>query len=69
VQKVEAAWGDWCAGGTLPELIPDWAGDPLADAVALRIAGALLSLVLERLDPALARSSRDNVMRSIRSPH
>src|SRR6185503_8162629 len=48
-----AAWSDWRAGGTLRALIPDWAGDPLADAVALRVAGALHSLVLERLDPAL----------------
>jgi hypothetical protein len=51
---LEAAWSDWLAGGALRALLPDWQGDPLADAVALRVAGALHSLVLEGIDPVLA---------------
>jgi hypothetical protein len=50
---LEAAWNDWLEGGTPRELMPDWAGDPWLDAVPLRVAGALHSLVLEGLDPSL----------------
>ena len=51
---LEAALSDWLGGGTLRELIPDWNGDPLPDAVSLRVAGALHSLVLDGSDPELA---------------
>jgi len=51
---LEAALGDWLAGGTARELIPDWNGDPWSDAVSLRVAGALHSLVLDGSDPELA---------------
>src|SRR2546421_351173 len=50
-------WDDWLTGGTLRELIPDWPRDPVADAFALRAAGALPALVLARCDPALAELS------------
>ena len=50
---LEAAWSDWTDGGTLRELMPDWPGDPWADAVPLRVAAALHSLVLEGEDTAL----------------
>lgn len=51
---LEAAWSDWVAGGALHDLMPDWPRDPLQDAVALRVAGALHSLVLDGSDPVLA---------------
>ena len=51
---LEAAWGDWLAGGILRELMPSWPRDPWPDAVPLRVAGALHSLVLEGTDPSLA---------------
>ena len=51
---LEAAWADWQAGGALRELLPDWPGDAGADAVPLRVAGALHSLALDGSDAALA---------------
>lgn len=51
---LEAALDDWLAGGALKQILPDWPRDPWRDAVALRVAGALHSVALERLDPALA---------------
>ena len=51
---LEAAWADWQAGGTLAALLPDWPGDAWADAVPLRVAGALHSLALDTTDAALA---------------
>jgi hypothetical protein len=51
---LEAAWGDWLEGGALRELLPAWDGDALVDAVALRVAGALHSLVLDGSDATLA---------------
>ena len=51
---LEAAWNDWLAGGALRELMPDWPSDPWPDAVPLRVAGALHSLVLDGTDPVLA---------------
>lgn len=51
---LEAAWTDWLDGGALRALMPDWPRDPGADAVPLRVAGALHSLVLDGSDPALA---------------
>jgi hypothetical protein len=35
------------SGGSLAELLPDWPGDPSADAVPLRLCGALHALALE----------------------
>jgi hypothetical protein len=51
---LEAAWADWQAGGALRALLPDWLGDAGADAVPLRVAGALHSLALDGSDAALA---------------
>lgn len=45
---------DWAAGGPVRALLPEWPGDPLADAVPLRLAGALHALVLGAQAPALA---------------
>ena len=42
---------DWSAGGPLRRLLPDWPGDPVADALALRVAGALHRLVLDGIAP------------------
>lgn len=36
----------------------DWSGDPQADALALRVAGALHRAVLENADPELAKAYR-----------
>lgn len=52
---IEAAWQDWLDGGALRRLLPDWPGDPRADAVPLRVAGALHALALDRLDADLVR--------------
>jgi hypothetical protein len=51
---LDAAWQDWLDRGTLYELMPSWSGDARADAVPLRVSGALHAVVLEGLDPALA---------------
>lgn len=45
---------DWQQGGALRTLLPAWHGDPVADALALRVAGALHRLVLDGAEPALA---------------
>jgi hypothetical protein len=45
---------DWAAGGPVRTLLPTWPGDPLADAVPLRLAGGLHALVLGGQAPALA---------------
>jgi hypothetical protein len=42
------------AGGTAAELLAAWPGDPVADALPLRMTGALHALVLSRADPDLA---------------
>src|SRR5665213_2560686 len=41
-------------GGPLAALLGDWPGDPVADGLPLRVAGALHALVLSGADPALA---------------
>lgn len=41
-------------GGGLSGLLGSWPGDPVADALPLRLAGALHALVLGGVDPALA---------------
>jgi hypothetical protein len=42
------------AEGILPGIIGDWPGDPVADALSLRVLGALHALVLTGAAPALA---------------
>ena len=44
---------DIAAGGINAELVRAWPGDPIADALALRMAGALHALVLTETAPAL----------------
>ena len=44
---------DIAAGGITAELVCAWPGDPIADALALRMAGALHALVLTETAPAL----------------
>jgi hypothetical protein len=44
---------DIAAGGTSAELVRAWPGDPLADALPLRMAGALHALALTEIAPAL----------------
>jgi len=51
---LEAAWAAREAGGALATLLPDWPGDPWADAVPLRVAGALHALALSGQDAELA---------------
>jgi len=51
---LEAAWTDRERGGGLRELLPHWPGDAGADAVPLRVAGALHALALSGCEPALA---------------
>ena len=45
---------DLSRGGLLAGMVGAWPGDPLADALALRLAGAFHALVLEGADPDLA---------------
>ena len=51
---LDAAWADRQRGGALAELLPDWPGDAGADAVPLRLAGALHALALSGRDGELA---------------
>lgn len=51
---LEAAWADRERGGTLADLLPEWLGDAGADAVPLRLAGALHALALSGRDAQLA---------------
>jgi hypothetical protein len=51
---LEAAWADRERGGALAELLPEWPGDAGADAVPLRVAGALHALALSGRDVELA---------------
>ena len=45
---------DIASGGLAAPLVADWPGDPLADALALRLAGGLHALALLQAAPALA---------------
>ncbi len=45
---------DVLRGGRAAELVAGWIGDPLTDALALRLTGALHALVLSGADPPLA---------------
>jgi hypothetical protein len=51
---LEAAWADRVRGGALHTLLPDWPGDAGADAVPLRVAGALHAMALDGSDATLA---------------
>jgi hypothetical protein len=51
---LEAAWADRERGGALADLLPAWQGDADADAVPLRVAGALHALALSGRDVELA---------------
>ena len=51
---LEAAWANRERGGGLASLLPGWSGDAGADAVPLRVAGALHALALSGRDAALA---------------
>lgn len=51
---IEAMARDLHAGGPVAALVGDWPGVPRADAVALRLAGALHAAVLTGRDAALA---------------
>lgn len=51
---VERMREDVIAGGPTAALVGDWPGNPRADAVSLRLAGAAHAAVLAGRDPALA---------------
>jgi hypothetical protein len=51
---IEAMARDLVAGGPVAELVGQWSGPPRADAVSLRLAGALHAAALSRRDPVLA---------------
>ncbi len=51
---IEAMQRDLAAGGPVADLVGDWPGSPRADAVPLRLAGALHAAALSGRDAALA---------------
>src|SRR5262245_32587528 len=51
---LEAMARDLEAGGPVADLIAEWPGHPRADAVSLRLAGALHAAALSGRDPALS---------------
>jgi hypothetical protein len=51
---LEAAWAAHERGGSQAALLPDWPGNAWADAVPLRVAGALHALALSGADAELA---------------
>jgi len=51
---IEAMRGDFEAGGPVDALVAGWQSNPRADALALRLAGALHAAVLSGKDSALA---------------
>lgn len=53
-QLIERMADDIRAGGPVAELIADWPTNPRADALSLRLAGALHAAALTNRDPALA---------------
>lgn len=53
-QLLLRAADDLDAGGVARRLVGEWPGNPRADALSLRFAGALHAAVLTRRDPALA---------------
>jgi hypothetical protein len=67
---LEAALADWHAGGALRELLPQWPGNAWADALPLRVAGALHAMALDGSDANLAAlyPPRREVFDSIAGP-
>lgn len=53
-QLIRRFAADLEAGGPVAALVRDWRTNPRADALALRLAGALHAAALEKRDPALA---------------
>jgi hypothetical protein len=53
-QLLERLWLDFENGGPVAALIADWPGPPRADALSIRLTGALHAAVLTGRDPALA---------------
>jgi hypothetical protein len=53
-QVLAALAADISAGGPAAELVNDWPGDPVADALALRMAASLHALALTEAAPDLA---------------
>lgn len=51
---LEVLADDWDRGGAMRELLPEWPGDPVADGLPLRVAGALHALALDGRDARLA---------------
>jgi hypothetical protein len=51
---IEAMAQDLAEGGPVAELVGSWSGSPRADAVSLRLAGALHAAALSGRDPILA---------------
>jgi hypothetical protein len=51
---IESLQRDLAAGGPVADLVRDWPGSPRADAVPLRLAGALHAAALSGRDDALA---------------
>src|SRR5215469_7252016 len=51
---IERMARDFEAGGPVAELIRAWPTSPRADALAIRLSGALHAAALSRRDPALA---------------
>ncbi len=54
-EVVSALGDDIAARGTTAKVVDGWPGDPAADALPLRLAGALHALALSREDARLAR--------------
>jgi hypothetical protein len=50
---IERMLADLDAGGPVADLIADWSGHPRADALSIRLTGALHAAVLTGRDPAL----------------
>lgn len=53
-ELMAAIAADLAAGGASARAFGDWPGDPIADALAVRVAGALQAAALSGRDPALA---------------
>ena len=58
-QLLKCAAADLAAGGIIARLTADWPGNARADAVSLRIAGALHAAALTGRDPKLAAAYPD----------
>ena len=52
---LERAGADLAAGGTIARLVEGWSGNPMSDALVLRLMGAVHRIVLAGRAPRLAR--------------